>query len=181
MLVLAMIGSVVIFTFLMLAYGLRTQMTHWYDFPLPRVFWFSTAAILVSSFTLHQAKYAAKVEEFGWYRHLLAATIVLGFFFAALQAAGWLEMKQNGFLLSSEISSAFVYVITGLHVIHLAVGIVALSVMYINALKNSKYVDAFVNQLNPKRQEQLKMISIYWHFIDLLWLILFMFMLYFHR
>jgi cytochrome c oxidase subunit 3 len=80
--------------------------------------------------------------------------------------------------MSSSVSAAFVYVISGVHLAHILGGILLLIIVFVEALRNFKYVDSFVYSVNPPNQLKLTLVSIYWHFVDVLWVILFLFLLY---
>lgn len=181
MLVLGMVGSGLVFLFLMLAYSVRTQQADWLSFKLPRVFWLSSIAIVLSSVALHQAKIYIKQEAYSWYRRMLGTALALSVAFTLLQIVGGLEMYRGGITIQNNTSAAFIYLFSGLHLIHLLLGIAVLTITYFDSLKNSSYIDAFIQQLNPIKKARLELMVLYWHFVDALWLVLFLFLLYFHH
>ena len=82
--------------------------------------------------------------------------------------------------MHNNIAGAFLYTLSGLHILHILGGIIYLGVTFSHALKRVTYVDSFVYSVNPPTQLKLQMVSIYWHFIDILWIYLFVFLLYHH-
>jgi cytochrome c oxidase subunit 3 len=180
MLVLGLGGSVLIFGFLLLIYLARKGATGWEDVALPRIFWLSTAAMLNSSYTLHSANVAFRHERFLNYRIMMGATLALGLLFVVLQVLGWAEMLRGGVRLGPNVAGAFIYVISGLHVFHILIGLIFLIIVFRDALRNKRYLDAFVYSVNPPNQLKLSLVTFYWHFVDALWLVLFAFLLYHH-
>lgn len=180
MLLLGMGGSVLIFGFLLAIYLVRKGDSGWRDVALPRLFWLSTATILNSSYTLRSANVAFRREHFLNYRIMMGTTLGLGVLFVVLQVLGWAEMLSAGVKLGPNIAGAFIYLISGLHIVHILVGLVFLVIVFRDALRNKKYLDAFVYSVNPPNQLKLNLVSFYWHFVDALWLVLFCFLLYHH-
>lgn len=176
MLWLGVIGSSLIFISIFITYLVRIQGNSGHFIALPDMFWLSTLVILFSSILLHEANLAFKQERFLHYRLFLGATLTLGITFMLLQASGWLEMIENGFFIGQSNSIAFVYLLTGLHLLHILVGVVYLAIIFQKALKNRTYVDSFVYSVNPPNVLRLKLITRYWHFVDALWLVVFLFM-----
>lgn len=176
MLWLGVAGSSLLFIAIFVTYLIRIQGNEGHFIPLPDMFWLSTLVILFSSILLHEANLAFKQERFLHYRLFLGATLTLGITFMLLQASGWLEMIENGFFINQSTSIGFVYLLTGLHLAHILVGVIYLAVIFQKALKNRTYVDSFVYSVNPPNILRLKLITRYWHFVDALWLVVFLFM-----
>ncbi len=174
-------GSVLIFTILLAVYTLRKSAgVYWTDVPLPALFWVSTFAIVVSSLTLHLANHSFRTDRYPQFRLYMSATLFLGVLFVILQFLGWRQLIEAGISTVNNPSVGFIYLFSGLHIFHIAVGIAVLSWAVYQSLKNSTYVDAFVFSVNPPNQLKIKLITIYWHFVDVLWLYLFSFLLYHH-
>jgi cytochrome c oxidase subunit III len=177
MLWLGVAGSSLLFVTIFITYLVKIQgSNHGHFIALPDMFWLSTLVILFSSILLHEANLAFRQERFLHYRLFLGATFTLGITFVLLQASGWLEMIGNGFFINQSTSIGFVYLLTGLHLLHILVGVVYLGSIFQKALKNRSYVDAFVYSVNPPNILRLKLITRYWHFVDALWLAVFLFM-----
>lgn len=174
-------SSVLVFTILLAVYVIRkANGVYWTDVPLPGLFWVSTLAIMVSSFTLHLANRSFQSDRYPQFRLYLGATLSLGVLFVILQLWGWYQLIEAGISTLRNPSVGFIYLLSGLHILHIALGITTLCWLVFHSLKNITYVDAFVFSVNPPNQLKLKLISIYWHFVDILWLYLFAFLLYHH-
>ncbi len=182
MLRLSMMGSVILFLFILVAYLLRRHGDdQWSEVTLPRIFWFSTTVILVSSLTLHSAGKAFQKEHFLNYRIMLGLTMVLGIAFVIFQVIGWREMFQRSATIQDHVAEGFIYIISGLHVVHILGGLVFMARNLWQAVRNHKYLDSYVYSVNPPNQLKIRLMSFYWHFVDILWLLLFAFMVYNHR
>lgn len=177
MLWLGVIGSSLLFGVIFLEYILHSQGANWQLPVLPDMFWLSTLVILFSSITLHEANLAFIQERFLHYRIFLAATLMLGVTFMLLQGWGWLALIEGGNFNNQHTSLGLIYLLTGLHLLHILIGVVYLGVLFRKALKNRTYVDSFVYSVNPPNRLRLKLITRYWHFVDMLWVAVFLFLL----
>ncbi len=178
MLYLSIFGSGLLFFFVLFVFVKRKFDNEGLFVPIPNAFWVSTSAIILSSGTLAAAKHFFKNENFADYRLTVAVTFGLGVLFLGSQAWGWQEMLGQNIRLDNNTGGSFVYVLSGLHLAHTFGGILALLVVVYDAFRNKSYVDSFVYSVNPPNQLRLKLTSIYWHFVDILWLILFVFLLF---
>lgn len=140
---------------------------------LPDMFWLSTLVILFSSITLHEANLAFANERFLHYRVFLCATMFLGFIFIALQVGGWFEMVNTQIFSNLSNSKGFIYLLTGLHLMHMLGGVGYLVYLFRKAVKNRSYVDSFVYSVNPPNRLRIKLFTTYWHFTGALWLVVF--------
>lgn len=165
----AMGSIVMMFAGLTSAYVVKRSQTNWLEFDLPLVFWISTAVILISSLTVHLSLKAFKAREMQRYRMLITLTAVLGVAFSILQFVGFDTLHKNGiqfFGAGSNPSASFLGIITGLHVVHVLGGVIALLVIFFRAfsVKNKVYTSV-----------PIEIVATYWHFVDLLWIYLFVF------
>lgn len=176
MLWLGVVGSSLLFLGIFVAYLVRMHGHGGQFIALPDMFWLSTLVILFSSILLHEANLAFQQERFLHYRLFLGATLVLGITFMLLQASGWMEMIENGFLVYENTTIGLVYLLTGLHLLHILAGVIYLGLIFQKAVKNRSYVDSFVYSVNAPNILKLKLITRYWHFVDALWLVIFLFM-----
>lgn len=171
LLYLAIGSMIMMFTGLTSAYIVSMgRASAWLSFDLPVAFWFSTAAILSSSFTMHLARNSAKSASLAQTVRLLNITLLLGLVFGVLQFFGWQEMVSNRIFFAGKQSNAagsYVYVITGLHLLHLIGGLIYL-------LVTRKRASASLE----KAGLSLRLCATYWHFVDILWLYLFFFLLF---
>ncbi len=101
---------------------------------------------------------------------MLSATFVLGITFVILQYMGWKAMTDMGATFTINPSSSFVYVISGVHAAHVLGGVAALIVAMVHA-------HFLPFKPTPRRRLRLELVVHYWHFVDLLWVYLFVFFL----
>ncbi|GAB3913842.1 cytochrome c oxidase subunit 3 [Larkinella knui] len=180
MLWLCMAGSVFTFTGLLVTYIARKVGSDWRNIPLPTVFLASTGVIVASSLTLHIANGAFRHERFTQYRLYLGTTLFLGTLFVILQVLGWRELMLKGVYLQTNPSSSFLFLLSGLHLLHILVGLIFLSIAFAEAMRRIPYVEAFVYSVNPPNLLKIKLFTLYWHFVDILWLYVFLFLLFHH-
>lgn len=178
MLYLAMIGSGLLFFFLILVFITKENQNQDIPLAIPRVFWASTWVILTSSATLHWANKAFKEERFRSYRLNISLTLLAGIIFIILQGFGWEKLFSLGITMRNNTGGMFIYILSGLHILHTLGGLIALASANKDAFQRMEYVDSFVYSVNPPNQLKIKLISIYWHFIDILWVAIFLFLLY---
>lgn len=151
------------------AYMVRKAAGNWVEFPLPNVFYGSTAVIIMSSVMLHSSYLAFKRGKELLYKGFLLATFILGIAFLILQYQGWLALSAL-LPLGYNPSGDFLYAISGVHAAHILGGIAALIVALMHAFL-LKY------KPTPARQLRFELTLTYWHFVDILWVYLFVFFL----
>lgn len=165
----AMGSIVMMFAGLTSAYIVRSNQANWLEFNLPTVFWYSTAVIIASSVTMHLSLKSFKGREMQRYRSLITITAALGVLFAILQFLGFKELGNHGVLLigqGSNPSASFLAIITGLHVLHVLGGVIALIVIFVRA---------YSTRSKSYNSVPVEIVSTYWHFVDILWIYLFVF------
>lgn len=136
---------------------------------LPDVFVYSSILIVISSITMHLAYKSAKLLRFEKQKLFLLLTILLGVAFMALQLMGWRMLINQGiYFVNFNASQSFVYVFTGAHLVHIFAGIIMLIRALVGIMKNVSQT------LNIFRME---VTSIFWHFLDILWIYLYVFLL----
>jgi cytochrome c oxidase subunit 3 len=161
------LGSIIMmFAGLTSAYIVKRDQPGWTTFAIPRAFWYSTAVILVSSLTVQMAQRSFKEREMLRYRNLITATAVLGILFVILQWAGFRTIWNSGVTLKGSGAGQFLYIIAGLHALHVVAGVIALIILFIKA---------FGTRIRSYNSVPVELMSTYWHFVDLLWLYLFIF------
>jgi cytochrome c oxidase subunit 3 len=180
MLYLALIGSGLMFLFLSVSYFLLQGGPRWDYFKMPKAFWGSTVLITSSSVTLQLAKTAFFKDNFLAYRSYIGITLLLGSLFLLMQFSGWQALQAQGVFMQKSTAGAFLYIISGFHAVHIVVGILLLLITFLKAIQRNSYVDSFVYSVNPPNQLRLRMIAVYWHFVDVVWVYLFLFFLYHH-
>jgi len=175
LLLFAMVSMIMMFAGLTSAYVVSKSRTDWLkDFKLPTAFYLSTAAIIGCSITFHLAKKAIQKDNQSATTKFLLSTLALGILFVILQFVGFGQIVENGYYFTgseSSITTTFLYVVTVVHLIHLAGGVISLLIIIYNHFKQ-KY--------NSSQTLGIELGAMYWHFLDLLWVYLFLF-LYFFR
>jgi len=163
------IGSILMmFAGLTSAYIVKRNQANWITFELPLAFWYSTVAIIASSITLFLAGRAFKSREMLRYRSLMSVTIVLGVLFILMQVIGFNQLIQQGVGLGKTVSVDFLWVIVLLHAAHVIGGIVALIVLFRKA---------FSGKTRTYNAVPVEVTSTYWHFVDILWIYLLLFLI----
>lgn len=176
MLWLAMAGSFIIFFFILLTFTFRKAGSDYKVIEIPVQFYFSTLILTASSVTLALGQIWFKKEKFGLFYRMTLATGILAVLFCIFQIWGWAELFKNGVYLDSSIFGAFIYILTGLHLAHIFLGLFGLGVVIYDARQNSSYVDGFILSLNPIKLTRIRLVSYFWHFIDVLWWMIIIFL-----
>lgn len=173
-LLFAMVSMTMMFAGLTSAFVVSKSRTDWLkDFQLPPAFYYSTLAIIACSVTFHLAKIAIKKNNQSKTTIFLLTTLVLGILFVILQFVGFGQIVENGYYFTgsgSSITTTFLYVVTVVHLIHLAGGVISLLIIIYNHFKQ-KY--------NSSQTLGIELGAMYWHFLDLLWVYLFLFLYFF--
>lgn len=146
------------------------QNEQWLTFSLPSAFLWSTLVIIGSSLALWMGKRAVAAGNSKGLTMWLLITLVLGVLFGVLQFAGWGQLFDNQIYLTgpgSNPAGSWVYAISAFHLAHLGGGIVALVITLIKSARNTYTAEDF---------HGVNLLSIYWHFVDLLWIYLYVFL-----
>ena len=172
MLYLSMGSMVMLFAAFTSAYYVRLQKGDWLHFDMPQLFYISTAVIMLSSVTMNWALSSAKKNDFKNLKLASLLTLLLGITFIICQFAGWNVLYAQKIVFAGKYSNAsgsFFYVLTLMHLLHLVAGVIALFVVWIKSIQQ-KYTSE--NLLG------VRLCSIFWHFLDILWIYLFLFLLF---
>lgn len=136
---------------------------------LPNVLWLSTALILASSATFEFAKRSLVAGLGLTYRRWIIITFALGLGFVSSQLFAWRRLVESGVYLATNPHSSFFYVLTGTHGIHLLGGLLAL--LYLLVREWKPWTDS---KAEARRRLAASVVGVYWHFMDGLWLYLFL-------
>ena len=159
---------IMLFAGLMSGYIVRQAEGNWLVFEIPSMFYISTVVILLSSLTLEISKSAIRKENNKKAYQFLKYTLILGLAFVICQFLGWNQLVTNNIHFSGgNPSESFFYTLSGLHLAHLSIGVIGLAVTAFKAKKN---------RYSSKNYLGISLCAIYWHFLDFLWLILFVFL-----
>lgn len=152
------------------AFMVRKAQGNWLLFTMPTAFWISSVVVILSSLSIHFAVKHFKERKMQSYRMLISVTALLGIAFMVLQFWGFYEMHFAGVTLKSHgegVSGSFIYVISGVHLLHMLGGVIALIITFIRV--------NFRRRTKVYSSNGLEILAIYWHFVDILWLYLFAF------
>ena len=163
------IGAIIMmFAGLTSAYIVKREQPGWTTYTTPLAFYYSTAVILISSLTIFLAGKSFTERRMIRYRKMLAATLILGLVFILLQWLGFRHLWVTGTTLHGSGAGQFLYIIAGLHALHVFGGVIALFVLWLRA-RNTR--------IRSYNMVPVDVVSTYWHFVDLLWIYLFIFFL----
>jgi cytochrome c oxidase subunit III len=166
------LGSIIMmFAAFTSAYIVKRQQPGWTTFEIPRTFWYSTAVILISSVTMQLAVKSFKEREMMRYRQFITLTAFLGVVFIALQFISFDQIWKTGITFSGAGAGQFLYIIAGLHAVHVLGGVIALLILFFQA---------FNKKIRSYNSVPIEVASTYWHFVDALWIYLFIFFLWIH-
>ena len=168
---LFLVSIIMLFASQTSAYLVRRAEGNWLEFEMPVIFWYSTGVLLISSLAMQWAYFAAKKDQFKQLRIAISITFVLGLAFLWMQFEGWKNLVDMNVYFVGNPSGSFFYVFTGLHGFHIISGLIVL----LFALRA-----VFKMKVHAKSLRQIQICATYWHFLDLLWLYLFVFLLTFN-
>lgn len=168
---LFIVSVVMLFASQTSAYLVRRAEGNWMEFQIPVIFTYSSIVLVLSSLSMQWAYFSAKKDNFRNLRIAISFTFALGMAFLWMQFQGWKELVAMNVYFVGNPSGSFFYVFTGLHGFHLISGLIVLLVAL---------VSSFRMKVHSKRLTQLEICATYWHFLDLLWIYLFFFLLTFN-
>jgi len=143
---------------------------NWLVFNLPALFFVSTAIIILSSFTMWWAQRSIAANNLRGAKAGTLLTLTLGIVFCFIQFAAWKELYAQGIVFAgkqSNVAGAIMYVITAMHFLHIIGGLSALTVSSIKVLRQKYSSENYLG---------LSLTALFWHFLGVLWVILFLFL-----
>ncbi len=165
---LFIVTIVMLFAAFTSAYIVRQAEGNWLDFSLPPIFYWNTGILLLSSVTMQWAYNSAKRDDLKNVKTAIVLTIVLGIGFLVSQIIAWGMLVDAGVFFVGNPSGSFMYIFTGLHGVHLISGIIFIIIVLIAAIRYN---------VHSKNILLIDMCNTYWHFLDALWVYLFVFLL----
>lgn len=167
---IGMASIIMMFTGWTSAYIVKHGAGNWLEFGLPPMFYISTATIILSSIVLHISYIGYKRQKEALYKGMLVFAFVLGIAFVVFQYQAWSQLFEMGVDFKANVAGSFTYLITGAHAVHVLGGIATLVVAMVHAFSlKFRYTE--------KRKNRFELVLQYWHFVDLLWIYLLLFML----
>jgi cytochrome c oxidase subunit III len=124
-----------------------------------------TVCLLSSSITIHFAVSALRKAKMGVYTLLLAATVLLGAIFLMTTAREWYHLIHDvGLTIKTNLFGTTFYSLVGLHASHVVVGLTMLTIALALSLRGL---------VTPEHAERMEVLSLYWHFVDGVWVVVF--------
>jgi len=179
----AMASMSMAFAGLTSGYMVREAQGNWRYYNLPHTFTYSTVVIIASSISIFLGVKAFKKREMPKFKLLITVTLILGLLFGVLQFLGFYDLYTqlqqvhiNGQVLNQATavringnpSESFLFIIAGLHLAHLLGGVLALLIVFFKAFRTN---------VKTYNATGLEIAATYWHFVDVLWIYLFVFFL----
>lgn len=168
LLFISMASMTMLFAGLTSGYIVRQGQGNWVVFDLPIAFYISTAIIILSSISMHWALLSVKKDKIENTRLALIITLALGLGFAFTQFLGWSQLVDNGIYFTGNPSGSFLYAITFVHLGHMVGAIIAIINVNLKCIKGKYHSKSYLG---------ISLVSIFWHFLDVLWIYLFVFLL----
>lgn len=150
------------------AYIVRQSEGNWLQFDLPALFWTNSAILLLSSATMHWSVRMAKRDELQYLKIAVALTFLLGIAFLVGQFYAWKDLVSSQIFFTGNPAGSFIYVLTGMHGLHIISGLIFLQILLYSV---------FTFKVHSKSMVRIEMCATYWHFLDILWIYLFAFLL----
>lgn len=164
----ALASIIMMFAGLTSAYVVKSSQANWESVQIPKLFWVSTIMMLLSSMAIQMSLRAFKQREMNRYRILISVTALLGIGFVVTQWFAFQWLWNSGVHLRGSGAGQFLYIIAGLHAIHVLGGIIAILF---------QIGKAFFGRTINYNSVPIEIVSTYWHFVDFLWLYLFLFLM----
>lgn len=165
---IACASIVMMFAGLSSAFIVKRNQANWITFDIPTIFYYSTAIIMLSSLTLILCQKAFVNRQMPQYKGWLFISMILGIAFVVMQYIGFEQLWGAGITLTRNVAFSFLYVIVGLHALHVFGGVVGMVVI-------------FIKSLNPQKKSYsslpIELMNTYWHFVDFLWIYLLIFLI----
>lgn len=164
---LFIVSITMLFAALTSAYIVKQSGGEWLNFNLPGMFWITSTIILVSSITMQLALKSAKEDRFNGLKTYLILTALLGVAFLFGQYQSWKQLVDIDVYFVGNPAGSFMYVLTGLHAVHIISGLIFLLVIIGSSFKL---------KIHSRSLVRIQMCTTYWHFLGGLWLYLFLFL-----
>lgn len=154
----------------------------WENFRLPSIFMASTAVIIGVSIAMHAALISYRKAKFAAFRWLFALGFVLAFAFLLMQWLGFRALADMGFPLTGNIAGQFVYLMAIVHGAHIAIALLVTAVVLILAIRARRDpLYELKDVINPKRKLHMELLVTFWHYIDIVWIYLYLFLYFNYR
>jgi cytochrome c oxidase subunit III len=152
-----------LFTLVISAYSIRQNMADWRALPLPKLLWFNTGVLVLSSMALQWANVAVRRDDLEGVIVGLLAGGVSAVVFLVGQLLAWQQLRVAGYFVASNPANSFFYLLTAVHGLHLTGGLVALGRTTARVWRGTELTEMRLS---------VELCAIYWHFLLLVWLVL---------
>lgn len=146
------------------SYLIRRASADWVPVVLPTLLWWNSVVLVSSSLVLEGGRHALGRSGHRAARQWLLGSLLLGGTFVAGQAVVWRQLVAQGVFIPSSPHSSFLYLLTGLHVLHVVAGLALMA--------------SVLHRLRHNRPEEgprlLRIVAAYWHYMGGLWIFLFL-------
>ena len=159
---LAVVGC--LFALFASAYFMRMALSDWQAMPVPRLLWFNTGVLVLSSVALHIAVVAVRRDQIDTAKFGLVTAGLTALVFLAGQLVAWRELSASGYLLDSNPANSFFYLLTAMHGLHIIGGLVALGRTTARAWSGAR---------RDQLRLSVELCAMYWHFLLFIWLAIF--------
>ncbi|NNE26272.1 MAG: cytochrome c oxidase subunit III [Saprospiraceae bacterium] len=145
---------------------------------LPILFVFNALILVGSSLTLNYARSYYKEDKTRKYQQALSVTLLLTIVFLGSQIVAWMQMYDRGLFVNNDNMTSYLYIISIVHFAHVIAGIPFLGIFLYKSIKLMKEpVSVLVYFSDPYKKRHLNLLTMYWHFLDFLWIYLVLFFL----
>jgi cytochrome c oxidase subunit III len=176
MMFLMLFGLSALFLALTLSYVYTRVTNNIPPVQLPALFLLNTSILLGSSYTMVRSKKCYLEDDTEGYQTNLKYTIWLSVLFMVMQTIAWFWLFQNNVKLNTSTTTGYLYVISFVHLAHVIAGLPFLMLFYRTAKKRMvDPVTVLVYFSDPEKRLKLRLLTVYWHFLDGLWIYLVLF------
>jgi cytochrome c oxidase subunit 3 len=175
LLYLGMFGSGLIFLFLVVAFiSSGINQLEGLNHKIPVAFLISTFMLILSGYTATKMRLHYQEENIPKLEGSLRNTFLLGVTFTILQFAGWKELTDMGINFTGLPSGSFLYLLSGIHIFHLLGAMIFALILLVQLRKTQEDgIRKLILVTNPFEKMRIRLFTVYWHFMDAIWLILF--------
>lgn len=166
-LLLFLVSVAMMFAAFTSGYIVRKGQGNWVEYALPSVFLYSCISVVGASMTMVLAQWAQKKGNKVLMQLGLFASLAVGLAFVYYQFSGWQTLMDQGIYLVGNPSGSFLFVISGVHLVHFAVGILVIFIALIRS---------FILGGNEFKTQRITSAATYWHFVGALWIYLYLFL-----
>jgi cytochrome c oxidase subunit 3 len=173
---LLLFGLSAMFLALTVAYTYTRVQSNIPPVKIPIIFIFNTLILIGSSYTMYLSRQCYLQDDTKGYQKMLSYTVLLSFLFLIAQGFGWSDLLTNQVRINSNVMGSYLWLISMLHFVHVIAGLPFLCwFLYVAYQRMKEPVSVMVYFSDPAKRLNLRLITIYWNFLDILWIYLVVF------